>query len=411
MEKAKTHVEQEQVTRAMKFDVFLPKEQTDTYKKVINNIKLFRALARKMYSTGAMAEITGATITESGQDLKVIPVNDAGKQILAQAFNMHNYKRDFYEMRQYILDQAGGTWIAAVWDDLRSSTYSRWVAKDAERNATRKYLTINGVRDMAKFNNIGIGLLKKLYTIDNHHFIAKWDKGIGTVEFVLKKLDDGRYYTWKNLVNKTEGWGLGTAYLKETDGVLSVQLTYKRPVVKRVADPKRKLVVSLNEASQEYFFTMHAPNGKLFDSDKISVQEAVAWVKELRSIAVKYEERKAAVGNPWKRWGSRKAWVAMRERIHRLAERRKNGQTHRNHLWTRRVIECAARCNCGSVVLDNVPTTSTLFGEPWSWYQFTSFLKYKTEELGISLHVTKTEKKKVKKTTKKRIEKETTASA
>ena len=76
---------------------------------------------------------------------------------------------------------------------------------------------------------------------------------------------------------------------------------------------------------------------------------------------------------------------ALKIKLNRISDQRSNGEKYRNHLWTRRIIEQAVRCEAGNLVMVNTPTDSQLFGHPWGWHQFKTFLEYKAKELGIKV--------------------------
>jgi transposase len=369
------------MNRAIKIDLIPPKESRQ---KIVASIREYRATARMLYSACAMAEIAGATITYKDDDIKIVPNKDNAKAILNSCFDNYDKNMHLYQLRSFVLREQNTSWKSFVWDAVRREVAQRWSAPDTEfPKAKRGYLTIQGARAIAKFNNIGIGMpfATAHPKLHEHKIEVGWDHTIGTIEFVIPKLDSARYYVWKSLRESTEGWKLGTIYLNERDNKVFLQMSFERPDIDKNIDLEKTLNVEFVPEAQNFICVY---TGERNESDKIAFDETLQWLDEIRIVQERYESQRKSCGSKRAKWGNHKAWAAIQKRINNLTSRRENGCKSRNHLWTRRIIENAIRHNAGTIKLHNVPERE-LFGHPWGMFQFKSFLKYKIEEIGGKL--------------------------
>ena len=370
----------EGLSRSVSFDVFLPEEHKDKYQAILNSIRLYRYSARQMFSAMAMCEMAKADPVIKEGKLDIAPNKEFGLFVHALGKNPE---------RAVFKSETMPTAKSFVDDSLRRDVESRWKAPDPEFvNAKRGWLCLQGARAMAKFNHIGIGMpyATAKPKLHEHKITVKWDHEIGTIDFVLGRLDGGRYYIWKCLRDGEPGWSIGTMYLNEKDGKLRITLSYHCPEKKIVLDSKSVMVVGVTD-DPENFICMTGE--KLFSADKISFAEADNWLRENNHRREYFERCRAAVGIGDKgrcpKVG-KKHWKAIQVRVSNNTRNRELGVTDRNHLWTRRIINNAVRNNCGVIRLLGVPERE-IFGHPWNWSQFRSFLEYKADETGIKLEI------------------------
>jgi hypothetical protein len=321
-----------------------------------------------------MAKMASANVEFKGDNIRVIPLKNSEQELLTATFGRN-------PQRSINKNDLLSTGLSFVWDSIRREVQTKWNAPDVEYpKAKRGFLTLNGTRDIARFNHVGIGCpyLTAKPKVANHQLLLKWDYEIGAVEFKIPKLDAMRYHVLKNLVNKIDGWKIGTLYLNERNGKLFIQLSYSRPDKKVELDESKVLNVDFTD-DQEQFIKISDPAGQ-YTSKTISAIEAIGWLDELSAIRKRYEKRKAACGNPRRPWGSRKQWNGLQKRLTNNSTRRANGIQTRNHLWTRRIVDCAILWNCAIVTINKIP--DKLFDRDWKWYQFKVFLEYKINEIG-----------------------------
>jgi transposase len=365
----------ETVKRSTKFEVFT----TEKYKEIIGSIKLYRALCRKVFTACAMAEMAGASITIENDNLIISPNKDGAKNILKEVFE-NDGKSHLYQLRTWIRTEEAPSLMSFAWDSLRKDVSSLWLARDPKIKATRGWLILQGARGIALFQRRGIAFPSQQKPFfEQHKLTLKWDNVIGPIEFGLKKLDGGRYHVWKGLRDNLPGWKLNTLYLSECDGKIFVVISYDCPVVKKDLNKDNTIEVAFTE-EKDSFITLKGPDN--FDGELISAEEAVGILEQIKIRHDRWNKRRMAIGNPRRTWGSKKIWRATQEVISKNSEHRTTVVQARNHLWTRRIVDTAIRWNCGTVLINKMP--ESLFGEPWQWAQFKTFLKYKTEEIGIA---------------------------
>lgn len=357
-----------EMKRSVKIDV---NSSEDQYKVIINLIKTYRIACRQLYSVLAMSEIAVSEHVIDEKGISVKPNKDSNHQLLTWIKN---------PTRRDIIEELLPGYLSAVWDGVKRDVESRWKSKDpAFPSATRGYLTINGVRDFALFNHIGVQCNSNVpRTMTEHGMSLRFTSNIeDTIDLKFGRLDGSRYYILKNICNNPD-WKCGTCYVNEREGKLFVVISYEAPDVKAEIDINRILEVSFTD-NPEAFIQIKGPKG-VQTYDTISAVEVIAWIKEIQTLTMKFKTHKTATGNPRRAWGSTKQFKALQDRLFRVTKRRENGVKERDHLWSRRIVERAKSWQCGHIVMNELP--KDLFGFSWQWYQFSQFLRYKIEEIG-----------------------------
>lgn len=365
--------------RSLKIEVRIESEKK---KSIIDSIRLYRAACRKAYSACAMAEMAGAEIVEDEAKGILVKPCKAAKEILEKAFCVSG-KAHLYELRIW-LRELHPSWMSIVPESIHREIISpKWRGKDPEfPKATNGYLVLNGARSIARFEHIGIPFKNTVPKIEERSVKIKWDYDIGEINFVLDRLDSARWHAFRNIRDITDGWKLGATYLNEKDGKLSLIITYTAPDKDSIVDKDKTLKIFFNAEAYEMFINCEGPAA--LQGDKISVYEAVNGLQSMRTIAERYEACRESAGNPRRAWGARKIFNGVQKQIHFLAERRKRYIADRNHLWTRRIINCAKNWQCGTILLVNIPEKE-LFGHPWNWTGFKFYLNYKAQEIGAEV--------------------------
>lgn len=380
--------------RSLRLDLFSP---DDVRQHVLDSVRLYRACCRQCYATLLNAQVSGAdlTVTEDGISLK--PNGERSKLVLALALDHAGVEKQEsppgardgkrfvvragaalgYEMREYFLRSLWPTALSFVWDSARRDVTTVWQAKDPEHTrAARGWLAMQGARGVAQFMRRGIGfpIATARPKFSRHEITLKWDRDLGPVEFRVGKLDAGRYYPWKCLVDGDDGWTPGTLYLSERDGLLFATVTYARPLAESSADLARRLTVLVAGNT----LTLTGPDGEV---DVIAATDVLAQLVRLRRQAETWEARRESVGAKSRPWGNRRAFVAVQDHLSRLTLQRTRQVADANHAWTRRIAARAAHWRCGTVEVI-IPEDSQFGGESWPWSQWRELLRYKLEEVG-----------------------------
>lgn len=353
------------------------------YVPVRDSIKRYRASLRGIYAALACAQQAASRIEISEEDLRVVPDSDNAVQILEKMFGKTG-KALGYQCRDWFLKELYPNAMSFVWDSARRDLVTAWTSKDPEHTkVTRGWLLLQGGRGFSRFMHRGIGFPQATARpkFDKHGLILKWDRGIDSVTFKIEKLDPGRWFTWKQLVDEENGYKAGTVFLNEQDGQLKVVITYSKPDVDRSASDK----IATCAVSQE-LDTLFALNGPNQEGDTISGANARAFLLRASKIRAALEARKAACGNPKRPWGHRKGWRANVDVLARNTLWRTRAQTDFNHAWSRRIADRVQTWGVG-IVQVSLPEKSELYSLPWAWSQFKDFLKYKLEERGIALKI------------------------
>jgi len=362
-----------------------------TKRMIINSIKLYRSVARKIFTGAVMSKMAGAEIIFENEDLKISPKNDASNDILNLAYNGNFKKGPLYGIKPFIKNLAPN-WLNFVNDSVRRDIESALKRKDPEfPKASRDWLTLNGARGIGQFKRLGIACpvataRPKLY---NNKIRLKWDYEIGEIEFTVPKLDRGRYLIWKSI--RDQEYKLGTIFLNEKDNKLRAIISYEMPSKGTLKPNKNKILMVKFNDNPENFIKMSIDNkGKVHNNvDTVNITEAVNWARELKIQQNKFLSHRRSVSNSRFSWGSRKILKGIKKRQNNITARTENGKKYRNHLWSRRIAQRAEKFNVGSVILID-PPENTLFKDsvnetPWQMYQLKQFLKYKLDEIGVNL--------------------------
>jgi len=380
-----------EIKRNVRIDINL---DGDLYKQVRDQINLYRAVCRKVYSACAIAEMAGSKFEfdEKGS-LKVVPSSKEVDQMIRSVFGGTGGKGGaFYGIRQFARS-FHPSWKGIMGESIQYSVVGpKWTAKDAEKKrATHGFLVLNGARNFAQFNRIGIPIKNTEVKFGDRSLIMKWDFKIGPVEFRIAKMDASRHYKWRNIQNGA--WKLGTVYINvDSDGKLFLLVSYTQPIEDRQLDSEKTMMVSFSDDPELF---INCSGQKSFEGDVISVFEAINGLSSILSTAQKYEKCGVSAGNPRKVWGSKKIYSGVTKKMRKLSRRRSNYVQYRNHLWTRRITDNAQRWNCGKVVVVNCPS-GEMFEHPWQWYQFRQFLEYKLGEIGSSVSFVEVEMEETK---------------
>ena len=370
---------------SMKFDVWVAQEFHDL---VVQSVRLYRHVCRQTFSIDVlMATACGNIVMKKGK-YEMKPDNAITQKCQELMFQgKQGGSSQTYSMREFVRNELSPTWLSFVWDSVHRDVNSKWKAPDTEiAKVKRGWLTMQGARNFPKFNKIGIGCPQKTAHPDflNKSVEIKWDHDIGPVEFHLSKLDGSRYGVWNRLRDKVPGWDPGTVYISEKDNKLFLIISYGRPDPIKEIDPKKIMTVRVNEGEIENYITASCEE-KVFYAEKIDITDALNFVDRIEIIQQRYEKQKSSI--KWNRPMRR----VVQQKVHHQTLKRRNGTMLYNHLWTRRLINHAIRTGCGTIDLE-VPKL-TMEGRSWGWYQFTTFLEYKINEIGGMLLVPEEEEK------------------
>lgn len=381
--------------RSLSLEVFVADELRQ---RVINSVRAYRAACRQCYGVLLACQAAGGEVIQTEETVQLKPASDAAGAVMAAAvkgavtktllgkrkgvsYTVKGGKGLAYDLRTYVLQDLLPSALGFVWDSLRRDIITVWQSRDPEfPKASRGWLALQGVRGIAQFQRRAIGCpvatAKPKLTGDT--ISLKWDREIGSVDFKLPRLDPGRYYVWKSIRDRTEGWSLGTVYLGEIDGQLRISLSYSRPAKSPAVDPERICSVTVDQTG-EMLFALSDGNGNI---DAIQGTDVRVWLKFMHARTVALEGRRAACGNPRAPWGHRRGWLANQGVLSRHTGQRERGATDRNHAWTRRIVQRAIDWRCGKVRLTGLPVEE-LYQFPWAWSAFRNFLAYKGKDHGI----------------------------
>ena len=355
------------MNRSTTFDLILPDEFKDKYQKIINSIRENRAIHRQVYSAYAMNEMSLQKIIEKDGKRIVVP----GEKHFPFTWIMNKG-----EINRLLRKEFSTTFLSFVLDSISREVEARWKAKDPKVPATRGYLCLQGARDIAFFNHIGIACPQatarpKLF---EHKISIKWDHEIGEITFGIGKLDGARYGIWKSLRDSADDWSIGTVYINERDGRLLLGVSYTCPDRAKELDVDKKMYVEFSDNFDNYILCY---TDDKWEGRPISARGAIEYLFEMEQIYKKYALQLAA----YDRRLEKKHRGTIRERIHRYTVRREGGVKDHNHIWTRRITEFAQQKCAGEIIVINLPV-ETLADYPWRWYQFKTFLSYKIKEIG-----------------------------
>jgi hypothetical protein len=345
-----------------------------TRNQAINAVRRYRAYCREVFAVGLLAETAGAKIVETEDgDIRVQPDSDRAKATLA-ALMMKDGKAHLYQLRQHVLETLYPTARSFVWDSLRRDVSTRWCARDPEfGKASRGWLTLQGARDVARFNGMGIGFPQATAhpKLEDHAIRLTWDREVGEVEFKLKRLDSGRWGVWSAILSGD--YTAGTLYLNERDGKLRITITYSKAVTVSDVDPARVLLVE--------FLADRIRLSTSGDTDEVMLDHAKGALARFAMRRANLEARRASCGSPKRPWGHRKGWLADQAVLSALTARRAGYVKDQNHAWARRIADRARQWRCGRVSV-TLPADGLMHGQSWGWGQLKQFISYKVEELG-----------------------------
>jgi transposase len=342
-----------------------------------------------MYSAAAMSAVAGAEVIMDKYGLIVRPNNDQAKAVLDNVFGKYDGSSRFYQMRTWARE-FHPSWQYWVTEAMQYSIVSKkWVSRDPDpeyKGLNHEFLVTNSARAFARFMHIGIPVKNTIPKLVGRSVFIKWDEEIGKVEFKLGKLDGSRHFQWKNIVNRN--WKLGAIYLNHKEkterepATLFLTISYTAPNSKlKDLDPEKVMTVSFGDDPEMF---INCAGQEDFEGDKISVWEAVDGLESMAMIAERYKQCKASAGNPRRVWGSKKMYKSVQGKISNMTAKRTGYVRDRNHYWARRIVNNAARWQCGKIVVIDCPEES-MFKHPWAWYEFRNFLGYKAREIGADI--------------------------
>lgn len=339
--------------------------------EVVNAIRHYRAVCRKVFGVLVAVEAAGSDFSEIDGTFRVIPNTVRGKMILENALGKSG-KAHLYETRDWVLRELAPTWRSFVFDCLRRDISSKWRARDPEYpEARRSYLTLNGARKIAEFNHSPLPILHSethnaAVNFDGHKVILEWDKKMGAIPFQVAHLEPARWWYWRNLAGHK--WRFGTALLNERDSNLKLTIPYYHPIEDAIPlDARRRFIVKVGGFADHYF------TGTGLD---ISILSVLRWLDRLSAQQRDCRRRRTSV--------SRGRTLNFEARLaKRLSAARENGSRTWNHTWAKMIVSACRAQNAGSLELGTLPPD--LHGHPWWWSQFRSILRYKCEAAGIDV--------------------------
>lgn len=390
------------ITLSATFDVVpavAVEERDAAYRRLRDDLKLYRHLCRKYYGVYMFAAAAGAKVSE--HEKKGLQIKDDSaetKKILADAFEMRKEDGEFFKAKGYefykdLRSQTKDTYLAEFACYVIQTIGSTWKAKDPEfTRAGRGWLNLQSARDPARFNHVPLPIHPKRVSLsDNARTISLHYRTAGPTLFRLVKMDGGRWHTWKQIA--TGEWPAKTAYLHERDGRFFIRVSYQRTVEKVELDKARSLSVEFTENEKEFCVCwLHEGKKTATDdmrNEKFSATAALAELDRIFASSAWADECRKACGN--RRHGNAKALRKEKEIQERLTARRTGLVKNWNHCWSKRIVETAVRFRAGKILVVGLPS-KILFGRPWNWGQFEIGIKYKSELRGIEVEKKELEK-------------------
>ncbi len=406
-----------QCQRSVRVDLSLRGEYAEWRQRVLNSIRAYRAALRHAFGVFVEAQDAGAQLEWTEDTVRVRPNNHAARVIAGLATGQATIARTepegervrgqgdtytvqlgrgaVYELRAELGRQLP-TVLSFVLDSARRDLQSAWTARDPEfPQTTRGWLTLQGARGCARFQNRGIGcpVVNGRPKLNGRTLILKWDREIGEVPFALSDMDGGRWHVWRSLADGDDGWKLGTIYLSERDGQLFVILTHTRPASAADVQPDRPLTVTVLPDDPETLLQCSGPDGGSFapTADVIGSAAVRAMLAEHAARRAELERRRGDCGSPRRPWGHRKGWADNQRVLDRHTLIRERVVQDYNHAWSRRLVSRAVSWRCGVIRVGPLPQRSfnggpaigSIGNHPWNWHQFRQCLTYKAAERGI----------------------------
>jgi hypothetical protein len=376
------------IIESITFPVFV--EDGEKYKAVIRDIRLFRALEKRAASIMLMAEMAGARIELTEEDIKIKPQKDAVHDGLALLFGSAG-KLKYYGIRAYLLKQMPEGWYRHIADTLMRCAEAAIKAKDPSMpKADRRFLALNGRRDAPRFSFGGMTIHPEdgIYARAIKGGIAlRWDKDMGDISFIAHGRDPRRSYVLHKLLEG--GYELGAVMLNEDGGRLKATVSYSYEQADKAPDKSRVMEAEFCGGMNLLDIVLIAGHRSVIDlmrHETIDASPAVAGVDILAAQEHRRQQQAAFCGRRSPRSASEGNGPAARwfaDKREKLSERRQNMAKTWNHTWTARLIRIAERMNAGTMVIRG--EYSGIQGRTWPWSQFKEFLAYKCERAGIAL--------------------------
>lgn len=415
------------VTRTLKINVWLREEDSESYQRIISSIREYRAALRHCYGILAASRAAGASISWSEDNCTLKPNAAPGLLIAALATDQAKVTKDqpqpgearvrgegdsytvqigrgaCYEIRTELSRMLTNS-MSFVIDSARRDLHTAWTAGDPEHpKASRGWLTLQGSRGLAQFNNRGIGfpMATAKPKFGDHGIELKWDKAVGAVDFRFSRLDPESWRTYSAIREAGlggSGDGLiykpGTVFLSERYGKIFVLLTYSRPPRSQELDRSRTCRVEFR-GTGDTLCTIAGPDGdKTFEV--IDSAGVLGWLQQLLQAKLALEKRRAAYGSPSRPWGHRRGWLKAQQVLNGYTLQRERSVHDHNHRWSARILTRAVAWRCGKLVIGKLPerlggmagaggVVNPETGHPWNWSDLKGKLVYKCEELGVEL--------------------------
>lgn len=387
-------------------------------------IKRYRHGCRKTAAVLYLAESASAKIDpQEDGDIRITPVvkdhptkrNKKGepikvpgsKELLEACFGTQEASTRTYSMREWLKGEVFNGMYTDFADFAMADVETAWKAKDSRFNATRGWLCLQTSGRVARFQNVGLPLKRRMIQVDKHYFTFSVCPHSKKYEMRFERnLDKSRWITLKNIADGTwEMCGILTIRITRK-GKLVVDIPFRRPA-KRVPTlkPNRVMEASFVE-DREAFIQFKVRSGHEGNVDEmrnysLSALGALDVLNRNSKLSDKYLERQKSCGSYTERkrgTGVRKAYRSIADRRNGITIKRNREVLKWNHHFTSAIVNHAVQWDCGQIevfdfskskkVVDeegNEQTVSQLFGRPWRWDEFKRQLEYKCRDHGIKV--------------------------
>lgn len=418
--------------RSVIFDVVPDIEDKEEYEATKKKLQAwftqYSAAHRHIFAVLYCAHMAAAweTIEKDGS-IRLNLDHQTAEHYLTEIFNREktNKTRD-------VLKKLYPDWSSDLYDRVWMRIQVAWGAKDAELNARRSWLTVNGIRGLNWFRSEPVpmrGNRDSQAKLLERGFRFNWDKKLGPMNFKIiqkttksgRAIDPYRWVIWRKL--RDGQLKRGDIFLHCRDKNLTVRCCYEVDPIDAKIDPERVMEVAFTDRISR-FIEMRLREGHRVGnrtpavddvwSYGISCDSALNWVKRHK---MQQDANLAAVASCGKnheiKRGEGNARAAKFE-IKKMADfsRSRNGSTKSwNGFWTNKIIKSCERRGCGTLMVFDIPmeikkkeddetkkskkdkkeknpektTPRGLFGYQWPWWQFKQSLEYKCKQRGISL--------------------------
>jgi hypothetical protein len=309
-----------------------------------------------------------------------------------------------------------GSWI---WDCLSEDLSASHRKKEPNFNNLRRHkLQVDAHREPIRITRAGLRVMRVKTSNREYAFLEERPDGSKWVRLRISpnetediwlvvegecqtnkgtykaQLNSGHAYLFHKLVEEKDGWNFQTVVLNEKQGQLTIDIPYRRPaVVAGALDKQREMHVVFKDVvdDQGCHQLVHALVRKISKSrekeaDKyrrfsISVNEPETLLQGVAAQAYKAGLQYGSVPKQYLK--------NARNKNKAYALRRKRIEKDFNHQWSRTLLNRAVSWGCGKIVVYGLPRgtekSGEISGHAWAWYQFKTFLEYKSAEKQIDL--------------------------